>query len=387
MTANQGEDAPVRAGDVDDAIRRMRVAAAASGRGGGPGAAGTADPDVVRAALAALPHDDQRLLWDRHVLRHDTAAVARALGIHPRAVGRRLVQAERGLGSALAVAHLRGCPPRCLDTRRSMDALLRRRLSPGHSAVLEEHLVGCAGCLRALVDVREPAWAVQDAGPLLVAGGGWAPSAPVAAEPPERATPTGPRGPRRPQSWLIVAGTVAGVAVTAVAIALGSGDSAPASPGHVPASSTVAVRPGGPPAPGASSGPQVATSPEPTTSAVAEVTPTRGASSPTPTGEADGDGTTPGPSATSPATETTRPPTSSATATSAPDPSSTGGPRPAPTRTSPTSGSSTPTPDATTDPPTDPTTEPPTEPTTDPPAEPTDDPTPSDDPTSTDPPA
>lgn len=247
VTETGGDDAPARAGYVDDAIRRMRVAAAAAGRGGAPGAAGSADPEVLRTALAGLAPDDQRLLWATHVQRQEASAVAAALGTHPRTVARLLPQAEQALATALADAHARGCPPGCAATRAAVLDLVHRRVPAGQEAELEDHLLDCAGCLRAYVDVREPAWAARDAGPRLLAGG-WCPPA-VAATVAQGAADAAARAPRpaRRQSWLIVAGTVACVAVAAVAIALGTGDAAPAAPdpGTSPGATTVGTVPGG----------------------------------------------------------------------------------------------------------------------------------------------
>ncbi|MEL7978194.1 hypothetical protein AAG589_20170 [Isoptericola sp. F-RaC21] len=287
MTETGGDDAPSRAGYVDDAIRRMRVAAAAAGRGGAPGAAGTADPEVLRAAVATLPPDDQRLLWATHVQRQEPSAVAAALGTHPRAAARLLPQAEQTLAAALADAHARGCPPGCADTRRALDDLVHRRVPAGQEA-FEDHLLDCAACLRAFVDVREPAWALRDAGPRLLAGG-WHPPAVAAAAGPGDSSGVVSR-PARRQSWLIVAGTVACVAVAATAVALGSGDPAPAAPdpGSSPAATTVGTVPGGGTSPASSSSSvprgDGGASASPTPSGDASATPS-GEPSPTPSSD------------------------------------------------------------------------------------------------------
>ncbi|MCK9793961.1 zf-HC2 domain-containing protein [Isoptericola sp. 4D.3] len=372
------DDAPSRRGAVDDAIRRMRAAAAADGRADGPGAAGTADPAVLRTVLATLPHDDQRLLWDRHVVGREVAAIATELGMHARGVLRRLRQAEERLAAAFAAAHARACPPACLPTRQSLHSYLRHRLSPPRRTVLEAHLFGCQGCMRAFIDVREAAWAVRDAGPLLLAGtvtgavaGGV--SAPVvvgalgagtsAAGALATAGPVGAallvavewvrglalRLGQLGKGGLITAGTVAGVAVTAVAVALGGSGgaagpaAAPAAP--APTSSAAAPAPVGTPAPEVPPEPQPSaedptasptapeTSPPATTApdATAPDAPSTGSttSPSTPTAEGSGDA---GPSPSTP--EPSRP--SSGPAPSAtPEPSSTPtvpSPSPSPTR-------------------------------------------------------
>ncbi|GAB6937927.1 hypothetical protein JCM11754A_14510 [Isoptericola variabilis] len=368
VTETGGDDAPARAGYVDDAIRRMRVASAAAGRGGAPGAAGSADPEVLRAALAGLAPDDQRLLWATHVQRQEVSTVASALGTHPRTVARLLPPAEQALATALADAHARGCPPGCADTRAAVLDLVHRRLPAGQEAELEDHLLDCAGCLRAYVDVRDPAWAARDAGPRLLAGG-WCPSA-VAATVAQGAADAAARAPRpaRRQSWLIVAGTVACVAVAAVAIALGTGDAAPAAPdpGTSPGATTVGTVPGG------------ATSPVATPSATPRgdgtpgtgPTPSEGASAtpsgePSPTASTDDDAEADGPSTSptsSPARDdepTTSPTSSASTSTGSATSKPTSRP-PSSTTTPPDEGSPTATPS----------TEPTDETTTTPPADP-----------------
>lgn len=384
MTAIHDGDAPARRGPVDDAIRRMRAVAAADGRDDGPGAAGTADPAVLRTVLATLPHDDQRLLWDRHVLGRELSAIATELGMHARGVLRRLRQAEERLAAAFAAAHARACPPGCLDTRQSLHSYVRHRLSPPRRTVLEAHLFGCQGCMRAFVDVREAGWAVRDAGPLLLAGtvaGGaapvlvgalgagtagagaaawWAPvgAALVAAGDGVRAVvlKIGQLG----KGGLIGAGTVAGVAVAAAAVALSGGGGGPvaAPPAPAPTSSVAAPTPGettppeGPPEPE----PSATTSPAPTPSADDPEGPSTGVPGPSTSEPAD-DGdpttpdpapttTTPGPGATaSPDPSPSSSPRPSSPATPSPTPSGTPTPSPSPTvRPSPSPSPSTPTP-------------------------------------------
>ncbi|MEU2200740.1 hypothetical protein [Isoptericola sp. NPDC019482] len=370
MAETGGDDAPARAGYVDDAIRRIRVAAAAAGRGGAPGAAGTADPEVLRTAVASLSPDDQRLLWATYVQRQEPAAVAAALGTHPRTAARLMPQAEQALATALADAHARGCPPGCTDTRAALFDLVHRRLPAGQEAELEDHLLDCAGCLRAFVDVREPGWALRDAGPRLLAGG-WSPAA-VAATTMNGATDAtgGAKAESRPvrrQSWLIVAGTVACVAVAAVAIALGTGDAAPAAPdpGSSPETTTVGTAPGDATSPLAtlSSAPRGDGAPSagPTPSDEASATPS-GEPTPTPsTGDDEGaaDPSTSPTSSPGRDDEPTTSPTSSGSTSSKP----TSRPSSTPTTTPTDEGSPTGTATPTEEPTDGPTTETPTEPT------------------------
>ncbi|MFE7404626.1 hypothetical protein [Isoptericola sp. NPDC057559] len=379
MSASHGDDAPVHHGVADDAIRRIRLVDAASGRGGGPGAAGSADPDVLREALTTLAPDDLRLLRDRYLRRHAAAVLAGAHGIPQRAVPRRLAQAEERLGTALAAAHADGCPPGCRDTRLALEDYAHRRLAPARATALEDHLVGCTGCLRAVVDVRDPAWALRDAGPVLVASG-WGPVAP--AVPAEPAGPgvqrAGARSAHGRRAWLIAAGTLAAGTVAAVAVALGGGDEP--GPAPVPPATTGVARTELPTSPGATPGPG-ATEPGPSSGATQEVSTDDPSALPTPTDDA----AEPDPA------ETSADPTDDAT-TKAPEPTTSTPTSPAstprPTRTTPSTA--TPTPDRTTEPTTEPSPDPTaTAPTTEPTTEPTTpEPTPTDDPTSTtDPPA
>ena len=402
MTAIHDGDAPVRRGAVDDAIRTMRAAAAAEGRHDAPGAAGTVDPAVLRTVLATLPHDDQRLLWDRHVVGRELSAIATELGMHARAVLRRLRRAEERLGAAFAAAHARACPPGCLDTRQSLHAYVRHRLSPPRRTVLEAHLFGCQGCMRAFIDVREAGWAVRDAGPLLLAGtaAGAAAGAPVVVGALAAGTTgagavawSGPVGAALLAAWewartlvlrlgqlgkagLIGAGAAAGVTVAAVAVALSGGGGGPAvaPPAAGPTSSAVAPAPapGGPSSPDAppEPGPSASTSPDPDPaedSAEDPSAPSTGdptadpAPEPTSPGTASQPGTPPSsPEPSDPGTEPT--PSPAPSRSTSPTPPASPSPPPSTPSTSPSTPTPTPSDDPTDEPDPDPTDEPDPEP-------------------------
>ncbi|GAA1982342.1 hypothetical protein GCM10009718_19420 [Isoptericola halotolerans] len=173
MTASDEGAAPSSSRAADEAIRRMRAAtqASESGMDEAPGAAGSVDADVVRTALATLPHGDQQLLWDQHVLERPIETVARESGIHVRAAVRRLRAAEDRLARALTAAHARGAGQQlCMQTRGALHDYVRHHLGPGRRQELEDHLFGCAGCMRAFIDVRHASWALRDTAPLLVGG-------------------------------------------------------------------------------------------------------------------------------------------------------------------------------------------------------------------------
>ncbi len=51
-----------------------------------------------------------------------------------------------------------GSPPECRSTRASIHDYLSGRLLPHRRRRLENHLDGCAECIRAFIDVRQVAW-------------------------------------------------------------------------------------------------------------------------------------------------------------------------------------------------------------------------------------
>ncbi|MFI8523913.1 zf-HC2 domain-containing protein [Promicromonospora sukumoe] len=51
-----------------------------------------------------------------------------------------------------------GSRPECRSTRASIHDYLSGRLLPHRRRRLENHLDGCAGCIRAFIDVRQVAW-------------------------------------------------------------------------------------------------------------------------------------------------------------------------------------------------------------------------------------
>ncbi|PZR53089.1 hypothetical protein DNL40_08760 [Xylanimonas oleitrophica] len=154
---------------VDDALERMRRLLP----GTAPGEPGSAEPDLVRTALAGLHHDHQRLLWLRHVDGRSDAEVAGALGLPLGSVRRGLREAERALSAGFAAAHARAAasaPQACATTRGALGDYVRHRVAPQARRVLEDHLFGCQDCMRAFIDVRQAAWSLRDAAPVLLAG-------------------------------------------------------------------------------------------------------------------------------------------------------------------------------------------------------------------------
>ncbi|MDO8147839.1 hypothetical protein Q6350_05280 [Isoptericola sp. b515] len=219
------KNAVERSSGAVERARQLRAAAAAAGHDDGPGAAGTVDPDVVRTALATLSHDDQRLLGDRYVAGRRLEVVARELGIPGRSASRRLGHAEDRFARALAAAHARGGSRRaCVETRHALPGYVGHRLGGGRRQLLEDHLFGCSGCLRAFVEVRGVAWALQDVAPALRG----APVPTVRSLPAVLGAPLTP-GPRRgllpgpvPAAVGRTVAVAAAVGVVAVAIAAGT---------------------------------------------------------------------------------------------------------------------------------------------------------------------
>lgn len=154
---------------IDAALTRMRTIVP----GLAPGDPGTADPELVRAALACLEHDDQRLLWLRHVDAADDLTIAKEMSVPLGSVQRRLRKAERAMSQNFAAVHARAVaesPGACTGTRRSLGDYVRHRVPAGRRRVLEEHLFGCQDCMRAFIDVRQVGWSLRDAAPVLLAG-------------------------------------------------------------------------------------------------------------------------------------------------------------------------------------------------------------------------
>lgn len=49
----------------------------------------------------------------------------------------------------------------CHETRTTMRDYLRNRVLPGRRRRIEDHLVGCATCIREYVDLRQSYWTAE----------------------------------------------------------------------------------------------------------------------------------------------------------------------------------------------------------------------------------
>ena len=137
----------------------------------------TVDLEVLGSALGRLSTAERQLLWDHHVSSRPVAAIADDIGLLPYAARRRLRRAENRLASSVAETHADAADgAECRRTRASLHDFVRNRLLPHRRQEVEDHMVRCAGCTRAFVDVRESYWMLRAAAPVLLLGAAAAPS-------------------------------------------------------------------------------------------------------------------------------------------------------------------------------------------------------------------
>ncbi|MBA8811744.1 zf-HC2 domain-containing protein [Promicromonospora sukumoe] len=140
------------------------------------------DLEVLNLAMERLPAGEQQLLWDHHVGSRPVAAIADEIGVLPYAAKRRLRRAENRLASTFAETHAGTTADLpCRTTRAALHDFVRNRLLPRRRQEVEDHMVGCAGCTRAYVDVRESYWMLRAAAPVLLLGTAAAPGTTAAA--------------------------------------------------------------------------------------------------------------------------------------------------------------------------------------------------------------
>ncbi|MCF4120518.1 hypothetical protein L1785_05970 [Antribacter sp. KLBMP9083] len=129
------------------------------------------DLERLHTAMEKLPTQEQQLLWDRHVNDTPVAQIAGQIGVLPYAARRRLRRAENQLASGFAEVHAAAAVDEvCRTTRASMHDYVRHHLMPRHRRRFEDHMLSCAGCTRAFVDVRESYWMLRAAAPILLLG-------------------------------------------------------------------------------------------------------------------------------------------------------------------------------------------------------------------------
>lgn len=167
------------------------------------------DFEVLNTAMERLPAGEQQILWDHHVGSRPVAAIADEIGVLPYAAKRRLRRAENRLASSLAETHAGNADNlECRSTRASMHDFVRHRLLPGRRQKVEDHMVGCANCTRAFVDVRESYWMLRAAAPVLLLGAATAAKTGTAAAAGAGAAATGAGA-----GWLTSLGTRAVLAI------------------------------------------------------------------------------------------------------------------------------------------------------------------------------
>ncbi|MEV0892868.1 sigma-70 family RNA polymerase sigma factor [Promicromonospora sp. NPDC050262] len=160
-----------------DVAKRMAREQDAAAEGSDDGAADVKPPghavdlEVLGLAMERLPAGEQQLLWDHHVGSRPVAAIADEIGVLPYAAKRRLRRAENRLASTFAEAHSgTAADVECRATRAALHDFVRNRLLPRRRQQVEDHMVGCSGCTRAYVDVRESYWMLRAAAPVLLLG-------------------------------------------------------------------------------------------------------------------------------------------------------------------------------------------------------------------------
>ncbi|NNH50662.1 hypothetical protein HLB15_00010 [Promicromonospora citrea] len=137
----------------------------------------TVDLEVLGSALDRLSTTERQLLWDHHVSSRPVDAIADDIGLLPYAARRRLRRAENRLASSVAETHADAAEgAECRRTRASLHDFVRNRLLPHRRQAVEDHMVRCAGCTRAFVDVRESYWMLRAVAPVLLLGAATAPS-------------------------------------------------------------------------------------------------------------------------------------------------------------------------------------------------------------------
>jgi hypothetical protein len=168
------------------------------------------DLEVLNLAMERLPAGEQQLLWDHHVGSRPVAAIADEIGVLPYAAKRRLRRAENRLASTFAETHAGTTADlQCRTTRAALHDFVRNRLLPRRRQEVEDHMVGCAGCTRAYVDVRESYWMLRAAAPVLLLG--------TAAGPGATAAVAGAAGAGTAATGLAATGTAAAGAVATAA--------------------------------------------------------------------------------------------------------------------------------------------------------------------------
>lgn len=167
------------------------------------------DFEVLNTAMERLSAGEQQILWDHHVGSRPVAAIADEIGVLPYAAKRRLRRAENRLASSFADTHAGTADNvECRSTRASMHDFVRNRLLPGRRQKVEDHMVECADCTRAFVDVRESYWMLRAAAPVLLLGAATAAKVGTAAAAGVSVAATGASA-----GWLSALGTRAILAV------------------------------------------------------------------------------------------------------------------------------------------------------------------------------
>lgn len=120
------------------------------------GAACHAEREVLRSALAELPHTQREVLWLTEVEGLAPRDVAPRLDMSANAVSQLARRGREGLRAAWLQAQVdtREARPECRRTVASLGAYERGRLSSARQAAVDRHLDECADCTARLAQLR-----------------------------------------------------------------------------------------------------------------------------------------------------------------------------------------------------------------------------------------
>lgn len=177
-------------------------------------------PDSSQAALTAfrsLPRRWQTVLWHAEVEREPPRRIAPLLGIEPNAVSALLLRARKGLREAYLRAHApTPANPECSAVFPFLASTVLGTASVQDRRASSEHARSCDHCARAMTELTDIGKTMRGKiAPLLLLP----PGALASAQPPAAEVPRPHFSIQGAAAWGALAATIAGVAITAVAVA------------------------------------------------------------------------------------------------------------------------------------------------------------------------
>jgi RNA polymerase sigma factor (sigma-70 family) len=116
----------------------------------------SSNSDLLARAFASLPERWQLVLWSTEVDGRRPAELAKELGLAPGAVASLAYRAREGLTEAFLSAHLqRPAAPACAALRPRLAAFVRDNVSGREEASIQGHLDQCAECEELVGELRE----------------------------------------------------------------------------------------------------------------------------------------------------------------------------------------------------------------------------------------